>query len=295
MTISAFSGPIVTFNDPANPEAGPNLSLYGNGLLDPRTPFTYNPGQNVGAPTYGFVDAPYVNTMDQVPATIATANIAALQTTAGAGALTLVSSTAAGITVGVSITNAASGATVASLLAIDGAAGYVLNGNPGTIRSWDPTKLISRAVSFTSTGNISAVNFTVNGYDIYGYAMTQTRAGPNNNTVNTTKAFKYISSITVDGAVGTNTSVGTSDIIGLPMRADRFSQVEIYYNNALITASTGFVAAVTTSPATASTGDVRGTYALQSASDGTKRIQMYSSPALASIGSSTGMFGVTQV
>jgi len=39
---------------------------------------------------------------------------------------------------------------------------------------------------------------------------------------------------------------------------------------------------------------VRGTYALQTASNGTRRIQLFQAIALANISSETGMFGVTQ-
>ena len=65
----------------------------------------------------------------------------------------------------------------------------------------------SRVVSLTSTGNISGVNFTITG-TLNGAAQTETRVGPNNNTVETTKLFDTITAVTVDGAVATNTSVG---------------------------------------------------------------------------------------
>jgi hypothetical protein len=51
---------------------------------------------------------------------------------------------------------------------------------------------------------------------------------------------------------------------------------------------------VTTSPATTTTGDVRGTYAVQSATDKTKRLFFYQNPPVTNIGSVAGLFGVTQ-
>jgi hypothetical protein len=93
---------------------------------------------------------------------------------------------------------------------------------------------------------------------------------------------------------GSNVTVGTGDVFGFPLRADFVHEVSIYWNSAAITASTGFVAAVTTSPATATTGDVRGTYAVQSSSDATKRLAILIRPSVANISSTAGLLGVTQ-
>lgn len=68
---------------------------------------------------------------------------------------------------------------------------------------------IQRTVSLTSTGNISGVNFTIVGVDLYGNAVSETRAGPNNNTVFTTAVYAEVTSVTVNGAVGTATSLGS--------------------------------------------------------------------------------------
>jgi len=51
---------------------------------------------------------------------------------------------------------------------------------------------------------------------------------------------------------------------------------------------------VTTSPATTTTGDVRGTYALQSAADASKRLVVRQFVTPANMGSIAGLFGVTQ-
>lgn len=301
MTITAYSGPVVTFPSsgiPANqnPEHGPSAFMYAAGLLDPRAPFTYTPGQDFGAPTYAFVGGGYM-VVDQAPSAISAVNIAASQSPA-AGAITLVSSSAAGITVSQSIVRADTGATVTGLLAIDTKMTPVTFGQAATIHVWDPTKAISRNVRITSGGDDTLITFTVNGYDVYNYPMSETITGVNNGAASGKKAFKYISSVTHTGSVATTVTIGTGDVFGFGLRVDRFAYAEITWASARITANTGFVAAVTTSPATAITGDVRGTYATQSASDATRQLQVKVIPSVANLSNSTsllvGLFGVTQ-
>lgn len=132
---------------------------------------------------------------------------------------------------------------------------------------------VARCIRLTGVTNTVAIAITINGYDDYWQPMTQTITGPAGaTTVTTTKAFRRVRSITNAGNTVDTVAIGTSDVFGLPFRADEFGQlVGLSYNNAFLTASTGFTAAVTTTPS-ASTGDVRGTYAAQSASDGTKRL-----------------------
>jgi hypothetical protein len=204
---------------------------------------------------------------DIVPLALGTANIAALQTTAGAGNLTLTAGT--------------------------GVTAVVVNGQ--TRYQFD----VPRAVSLTSAGNISAVNFTISGYDVYGQAMTQTLAGPNANTVTTLKAFYQVTSIAVSAAVGTNTSAGTSDRFGLPIIvSDRGYVDRTGWNNTLAADAGTLTPADATSPATAATGDVRGTYTPTSASDGVKRLiveVLLASTAVGPTATRVGAFGVTQV
>lgn len=103
------------------------------------------------------------------------AAVAALQTTAGAGSLVLNGTLTRG--------NASRGPIIVSF---------------GTV---------SRTVSLTSTNNLSAINVTVTG-KLMGNIVTQTIAGPNNNTVSTTQFFDTVTSVTVSGIV-TAMSVGS--------------------------------------------------------------------------------------
>ena len=63
------------------------------------------------------------------------------------------------------------------------------------------------------------------------------------------------------------------------------------YNGAIVTTGT-FVAAVSTSPATATTGDVRGTYTPASATDASKRLTIWI--YVGNPDSQTGLYGVAQ-
>lgn len=303
MSFQGFAGPILSWyrgrtqsggaadNNPDGP--APDMSAFGYALMDIRDPFAFQPGQSGTRPFYGFLGAGDVVLIDQAPAILATDTIAALQAPASGVPLTLASVPTTGLTIGASVVNALTGVTVTGIIAIDEAMGSVALGASASMNIWDPTKAISRAISLTSGANLSAINFLVSGYDLYGYPMSEVVVGPNANTVNSAKAFKYIASVVPDDTSVSTVSVGTADIFGLPLRADAFAYVPIYWNNTLITASTGFTAADTTDPATTSTNDVRGTYAVQTASDNTKRLQVFWRPKAANI-SQTGLFGVLQ-
>ncbi len=304
MTHTAFAGPLITFGagqapTDYNPDAGPSLFFNGGGIIDPRSPFAYKGNRFNGGNTYGFIGFTHIPTIQGVPYTLTANNIAASQTPVAGTALTLVSSSAAGVTVGATLTRSDTGASVTGLLALDGASSYTTfgqggDGNGGIVRIWNPATLISRAVRIVSGGDDSNATFTVKGYDIYYYPVTETITGANG-TATGKKAFKYIASITPAGTLsGSAVTVGTTDVMGLPLRADYVSETDISMASTWVTASTGFTAAVTTSPATATTGDVRGTYTLQTASDNSRRLAIFQTPLVTNIGSTTGLFGVTQ-
>lgn len=302
---TAFKGPLIVYgkrpplgNSNENPYLAPSLVYGGVGLYDPRGGYNVTKAGALG------LFAGDGASLNQVPATLAANNIAASQTPTANVALTLVSSTAAGITVLAAATVVwPSGNTIPSgALAIDGAPGLVSFGSNAEAGSfspvtfYDPTKSIARAVRVHSVGADTSATFKVVGFDIYGFPMTETITGASGADANGKKAFKFITSVTPAGTLsGSAVTVGTQDVFGFPLLSSFFHDVLIYWNSASITANTGYLAADTTSPATSTTGDVRGTYAVQSASDGTKRLAMYVNPSVANIALSTaGMFGVQQ-
>jgi len=99
-------------------------------------------------------------------------------------------------------------ASVAALQTTSGADNLTLAAAAGTgaFHQTDQACLLT----LTSAANISAVTFTVTGTDIAGNALTEDITGPNANTVTGTKFFNTVTQIAVDGAVGTNTSVGNA-------------------------------------------------------------------------------------
>lgn len=203
------------------------------------------------------------------PLALATANVAALQTTAGAANLVL--------TAGTGVTR-------------------ILDGNGIARYQFD----VPRAVSITSTSDLTGVNFTVSGYDVYGQPMTQTRAGGSTATVNTTKAFYQVTQVAVSGAVAANASIGTSDIFGMPVLVSDLAFIErVGWNNTLAANAATAVKGDATSPATVSTGDVRGTIAQAgAASDGTRILVVViglPGTAVGPTATRAGALGVTQV
>jgi hypothetical protein len=182
---------------------------------------------------------------------------------------------------------------VAGLYNVPTIPGNVLGGGNGPVL-YNPICMFGRVVSITTAANDVGV-YTVVGYDVYGYPMSEALTANGATTVTGKKAFKYVASVTpVGGTLGATATVGVGDVIGFPLFSNSFSDVTIRWNAGLIVASTGYLAGVPLAPTT-TTGDVRGTYALQSASDATKRLTVTQSVPATLINTMVGVFGPTQV
>lgn len=145
-----------------------------------------------------------------------------------------------------------------------------------TALAFDPTAAICRGVQVVSSNaGDTTQTIRVDGYDVFHQPMSETIALNGVTPVLGKKAFKYIKQIVGSAVSAGNITVGTTDIFGFNRRTLMWEDLRVFYNGLqVVAASTGFVAADITDPATATTGDVRGTYAVQSASDGTKRLRM---------------------
>jgi len=159
---------------------------------------------------------------------------------------------------------------------------------------------LPRALILTiGTGTIANQTITISGYDYYGQAMSEAIAtGTTQSTTKTgKKAFYVVTSITTTGAVGGTIAVGTTDILGLPVRVFNVAYVASVKSNNTLAQDAGTFVAADTATATTTTGDVRGTYTPATASDGIVRTVMtIALPAIAVGPNATrvGALGVTQ-
>lgn len=245
------------------------VSTAGAMPEDPRSP-----GVVGNATDAGFLNfLPMTVLCAAAPSALSTTNIATNQSGASGVALSL--------TAGTGVTSGLVGTT--GVLFLDSA--------PATNPTTDFTKTLARAVRVFSSGNDTNKTFTVAGFDLYGNFQSQVITGSSGTATTTTKCWKSILSVTPSTATASGVSVGTADTYAFPMRVDNFDETIIFWNNALITAPTGFTGADVTSPQTTTSGEPKGRYAVQSASDGTKRLVMYQVPK--SLTAVTGMFGMT--
>ena len=206
---------------------------------------------------------------DTVPLTLQAAGLATSQNPTSGGSFTLTAGTG-----------------VTSRLRADGTTEFVLD--------------VPRCVTVTATGANTAT-YLISGFDQYGQPMSQLIAAPTTSTVATLKAFKTVTSVTnANATAGTNgLTVGFNNTLGMPVAVTDIVYIQsVKWASTLADNAGTPVVAVATSPATTATGDVRGTYALSSVADGSKRLVMtIATPAIMAGPNATrlGAFGVTQV
>jgi len=203
---------------------------------------------------------------DTVPVTLNTANICASQTATGAQDLALLATSTLG-------------------------GRYITRADGVTVVQLD----VPRALQVNCATTARA--FTISGYDFYGQPMSEVITVAVAGTgVSGKKAFFQVSEVAIAGSATTCT-VGTTDILGCPLRiTDLGYIVHIGYNNTLADAA-GTPVVADQATATTTSGDVRGTYTPASATDGIKRLVMtLAVPGIAAgpNGTRLGALGVTQ-
>lgn len=137
------------------------------------------------------------------------------------------------------------------------------------------------ALVVTHSSAIIAVSVTITGYDTYRNPITETLSVTANGTSKTAtgkKAFKYIYSIAITSAGNATTDtidLGTGALIGVPYQLTSKTDILKCYFDATAASSPAYVIADTTNPATATTGDVRGTVTSSDSFDGTSHFFLW--------------------
>ncbi len=167
----------------------------------------------------------------------------------------------------------------------------------GNIATLANTALLTPRALTAKSSSASDTTQTVliTGTDFYGQTMSELIALNGTSAVNGKKAFNVVTSVFASGVMVGTLSVGNTSILGLPCCVAAGGVISSKFD--VNTADTGtFVAAVTTTPATTTTGDVRGTYSPSGTLDGSKHVFLHVVPVVAATPDpDTAAYGVTQV
>lgn len=105
-----------------------------------------------------------------------------------------------------------------SALSVSGYVNAATGVGPFTTIAGAPADGLGHQVTLASTAVLNAINMTITGLDAEGRAQTEVIAGPNNNTVTSTKYFKSISSVAASATLGANTmNIGWNAVIVTPL------------------------------------------------------------------------------
>lgn len=152
-----------------------------------------------------------------------------------------------------------------------------------------------RALQYVSSNaGDTTQTVTVTGYDQYKSLQTELITLNGTTPVLGLKAFVYIQSVAVSATMAGTLSVGTQNVFGLPMAVDAGDyEAAVKVVSGAQTADAGtLVFADRTSPATSTTGDVRGTYAPAATPNGSTTFRVRYFPALGPHLKTTSTYGV---
>ena len=164
-----------------------------------------------------------------------------------------------------------SATAVCAAQAVAAAGNATINGASATagVATFD----YARAVSIvTSNSGNTTQTVTVTGTDYYGQAQTETLTCNGTTTVNGKKAFVTITQVAVSASLTGNLSVGNTDIFGLPYRVTDAGYLFRTGWAGAVADNAGTFVAADTATATATTGDVRGTFTPTTAANGSRRL-----------------------
>jgi hypothetical protein len=184
---------------------------------------------------------------------------------------------------------ALSATAVAAAQAVAAAGNLTING--ASAAAGVATLDVPRCVSIVSSGAGDTTQVaTVIGTDAYGIPMSEAITFNGTTTVAGQKAFKTVTRVAISAALAGNASVGSTDIFGLPFRVNTRNYILTAWNGAFVT--TGTFAAADATAATTTTDDVRGTYLVPDASNGVKRLTVWT--FVFDDDTQAGLYGVPQ-
>lgn len=319
MVISAFVGPLVSFGltqsasgqvQEYNEERGPLTADSGFMIADPRGPYSYKPGNAVGAnQPWGWFGNGAV--IDVAPGTISTNAIALVTASPTAGtAITLSTANNSAVTIGVTLTPA-DGSSARTVIALDStyatAPHGLTYGTGGTLKAWDSRTMLQRQITIARGASVdgTAETWTIQGYDKYCYKVTETITGTSStggSVFTSRKTYGYIQSITPGGTVtSTNVVIGINDTYGFPLAVHQPAYAEIWSGPSSgmnqLSAQSSLITLAATATATSTTADVRGTWASTIASNSTQaapqRVYIKVQPADYDVQAMTTSFATT--
>jgi len=135
----------------------------------------------------------------------------------------------------------------------------------GVLKLLDPKQTLMRGVCVTGVAGGTGGGVLIKGYDIYGQPQSELiTAGAGATTTYGKKTYKWFLSATPQFSDAHNYTVQTSDTFGFACRSDLYEYTDLFYAGSFQTTSgsttSQWIAGDQTSPATTTTGDVRGTF-----------------------------------
>lgn len=180
--------------------------------------------------------------------------------------------------------------TIAAAQAVAGAGNLTLNGS--LVTSGVATLDVPRnVILISSSGTDSTQTATVTGTDAYAVPVVETITLTGTTSAQGLKAFLTVSRIAMSASTSGNISAGSGDKFGVPYRINKLGSMQAFWD-ATWNSGSGTTVLGSTATATATTGDVRGTYKPATASDGTRTLALW--VYMDDVESANGLYGVDQ-
>jgi len=300
LTLGVASPPPYVSGVNENPDAGPETSFAGFMLRDFR--ILSSPDGNVGlvpggypAQDFGFLMSAMGLTVDFAPSPSESEAICPRQGTLEERPLSFIDAEGLGTRVlemPLRVRGFRHHVIPRGCVQIGDTPRYHSYGTSGALQAWIGNTT-GRCLAINSTTSLLTQHITIHGYDVYGFRILERLQGPENTTIVTKHAFKWVlaiipSATNPDAAI----SVGTSNVFEFPLRADSFCDTLIWWNDVLVTSAVGFTRADPREPHEMDHGSVRGTYQVQSSPNGQARLQVRQAVRAVNSDTVAGTFGV---